>query len=107
LSIDKWTLDLGTSYFGIMLYLIYEKEKEHLILLNAHPKQNGFITKALTTLVCNMLDVWSLTTKYEKLWYERRIKYFTSDTTATMPVMIQLFRFHWLSCIAYILNLII
>jgi hypothetical protein len=57
LSADEWTLDSGTSYFGIMLRLIYEKRKEHLILLDAHLKQNGFTAKALAALVCNALDV--------------------------------------------------
>jgi hypothetical protein len=57
-------------------------------------KQNGFTTEDLATLVRNTLDVWSLTTKYKKPWHERRIKYFTSDTTATMPVMVWLLGFH-------------
>jgi hypothetical protein len=77
-----------------MLHFIYEKGKEHLIFLNAHPKQNGFTTKALTTLVRNALDVWGLTTEYEKLWHERRIKYFTNDTTVTMLTIVQLLGFY-------------
>jgi hypothetical protein len=88
LSADKWTLDSGTSYFGIILHLIQKKGKKHFILLDTYLKQNGFTAEALATLVRNTLDVWGLTTKYEKPWYERQIKYFISDMTATMPVIV-------------------
>jgi hypothetical protein len=66
LSVDEWTSDSGTSYFGIILHLIHEKKKKNFIFFDIHLKQNSFTIEALTTLVYNALDVWGLTIKYEK-----------------------------------------
>jgi hypothetical protein len=45
LSVDEWTSDSGTPYFGIMLHLIHEKRKKHFILFNAYSNKMILLQK--------------------------------------------------------------
>jgi hypothetical protein len=106
LSADGWTSGGGHSYFGILLHFICEEGRNRTILLDASPKSDQ-TSEALAERVRTVLTAWGLGDEATKEWCNRKIQYFTSDTTNAMPKMVKLLGFHWIPCVAHVLNLVV
>ena len=105
LSADGWTATNGDPYFGIFLHLLDQEGNPQSILLNASPKEGAQTANALAQHVRCVLDAWGLSDEFQKPLNERKIRWFTSDTTAVMPAMVSLLGYVWIPCVGHLLNL--
>jgi hypothetical protein len=102
LSADSWTSNSKQSFFGILLHFIDEKGIPRVILL---PKVDQS-AEGLAERVKSVLKEWDLDETHLPI-ERRKIQWFTTDTTPTMPKMAKLLGYIWIPCIAHVLNLVI
>jgi hypothetical protein len=106
LSADGWTSMSGDSYFGLLLHFLDSNGIAHSVLLDCLPKESQ-TSENLAERVREVLKAWGFGDEFQTRIDLRRIQYFTTDTTASMPKMVNLLGMRWIPCIAHVLNLVV
>ena len=105
LSADGWTSVGGRSYFGLLLHFIDHTGAPQTVLLDCLPKAKQD-AESLAERVRTVLSSWDLN-EFSSPLAERKIQFFTTDTTNTMPKMVELLKMYWVPCIAHVFNLVV